>query len=822
MAGSYGSKKNGVRIGTFWDGIEISSDGSKARITDANVQIDRDVNINDSTNKLSVSGGAVTDDSWSNINVGGSGSERVKTVSATWVTLTYGATQSHNFSASMSGIDYAGGTVSNTDSVTYPARAYAAPAAPSGLSVVRNSDTSFSLAWLNNATASGPYTNVYVERSSNAGVSFAVVATLGAVTSWADAGTVANARYIYRVRAGNVSGYSGYVTSGEYGTTPTAPSSCSASWASDSQINVSWVNNTTILSGIYLERWDNVSNVWTQIASLGTTTIAYQDLSTLADRRYQYRVRAANLGIYSGYATSGYIATTPAAPINAVASKSGTSVTVSWTNKATYSTGVEIWHAANGVWDGAALATLASTATSYTHSSVNTAQTHQYRVRAANGRYSAYATTEVVQLLTAPLAPTIVANKLLFDAALEQVTVTWVHNSVDSTIQTAAEARISVLGANTWTTDSSLTTQTSKTFTTPVNGNSYEIQVRTKGGYASFGAWSASQIVTASATPSVTINTPVDPVISLTAVLAIGWTFYDPEGTSQASWVASLSKGGQILEELHGSTETTATFKSALANDSTYEVAVVAQDGSGLWSGLASRTYTTDFVDPPTGTLSIVFEPEYGRASLDIVTPAPAVGQADPIYAQVFRNGTLIADNLDPVSSTIDYVPPINTNVIYTVVVWSAIPTSSISEDYVVDTATPWVFINGGNGFSQVARLLGNPSVETSVEREKVLHQFAGRTKPVEFLGASRSRSYKLSGDVEGLANGTELGQWTAFEAIADLPAPLVYRDPIGRRVFVSIGEVTIKHDAKTSEHDGQKVNLASVSATLTEVDYAE
>ena len=819
MAGDWGGSHNGVKIGCFYDAIELSSDGSKARITDPRVEISRTVNISDSTNKLTVSGGCVTDDSWSNLNVGGSGTERIKTVGASWVTLTYGATSTHDFTASLSGVDYAGSTLTNTYTVTYPARAYAAPAAPSGMSVVRNSDTSFSLAWTNNSTASAPYTNVVLDRWVD-GV-WAAYTTLGAVTSYTDTGTSANHQYSYRVRATNVSGTSGYLYAPIYGTTPTIPSGVSASWASDNQINVSWTNNSTVVSNVFLYRWDNVGNAWNQIATLGSTTVAYQDLTTIVDRRYCYAVVAVNLGIASAMAYSGYINTTPAAPINAVASKSGTSVTVTWTNKATYSTAVEVWHAANSVWDGAALVSLASTATSYTHSSVNTAQTHQYRVRAVNTRNSDYATTGVVQLLTAPLAPTIVASKLVYDAALEQVVLTWVHNSVDSTIQTAAEARISILGANTWTTYTK-TVETTHTFTTPTNGKSYELQVRTKGGYASFGAWSASQIVTASATPSVTINSPVGAVLSLTAVLAVGWTFYDPESTSQAAWVATLSRAGQVLEELTGSSEKVCTFKTALANDTSYVVAVEAQDGSGLWSAVTSRTYTTDFVDPPTGTLTIAFEPEYGRSTMDVVTPAPTAGQAAPIYAQVFRDGVLIADNLSPVSSTIDYVPPINTSVVYKVVVWSAIPTNSISMDYVVDTATPWVFINGGNGFVQVARLLGNPSVEESVQREKVLHQFAGRTKPVEFLGSSRSRTYKLSGDVEGINNGSELGEWTAFEDIADLPAPLVYRDPMGRRSFVSIGEVSISHNTNVVEHDGKRVNLASVSATLTEIDYAE
>ena len=63
MAGGWGSKKNGIRIGAFWDGIQISGDGSQARITDPRIAIDRDVNIVDSDNNLSWSGGAVTDGS---------------------------------------------------------------------------------------------------------------------------------------------------------------------------------------------------------------------------------------------------------------------------------------------------------------------------------------------------------------------------------------------------------------------------------------------------------------------------------------------------------------------------------------------------------------------------------------------------------------------------------------------------------------------------------------------------------------------------------------------------------------------------------------
>ena len=45
MAGGWGSAKNSIRIGVFWDGVEYNSDKSQARITDPRIAIDRGVNI---------------------------------------------------------------------------------------------------------------------------------------------------------------------------------------------------------------------------------------------------------------------------------------------------------------------------------------------------------------------------------------------------------------------------------------------------------------------------------------------------------------------------------------------------------------------------------------------------------------------------------------------------------------------------------------------------------------------------------------------------------------------------------------------------------
>ena len=228
MAGGWGSKKNGIRIGAFWDGIQISGDGSQARITDPRVAIDRDVNIVDSSNNLSWSGGAVTDGSDSNLNLDGSGEKRIKNVSGQWQDLDYGSTKTVTFSASLSGVNYAGGTLTVSKSVTFPARAIDPPAAPTGLSATVNATTNTaSISWTNNATTSAPYTSLKLERSSNGGVTWVDIPLSGTPTSFSDTGLVENSRYRYRISAVNSSGSSAYATmTTDVYTTPSAPSSC--------------------------------------------------------------------------------------------------------------------------------------------------------------------------------------------------------------------------------------------------------------------------------------------------------------------------------------------------------------------------------------------------------------------------------------------------------------------------------------------------------------------------------------------------------------------------------------------------------------------
>ena len=189
------------------------------------------------------------------------------------------------------------------------ATAYTTPAAPTGCSASRSSDTSIKVSWTRDQKWSTVYQAQYIERSTDGG-SWSQVARLGnREYLWTDTTTSINHKYQYRVRAYNIANYSGYSTSGVVYTTPSAPTSCTAAKMSNTSIKVSWgmgSNYTNTWQNVYVERQTDGGS-WSQVASLGGTTSSWTDTGVSAGHKYAYRVRSHNTAGYSGYATSGTI-----------------------------------------------------------------------------------------------------------------------------------------------------------------------------------------------------------------------------------------------------------------------------------------------------------------------------------------------------------------------------------------------------------------------------------------------------------------------------------------------------------------------------------
>ena len=183
-------------------------------------------------------------------------------------------------------------------------------------------------------------------------------------------------------------------------------------------------------------------------------------------------------------------------------------------------------------------------------------------------------------------------------------------------------------------------------------------------------------------------------------------------------------------------------------------------------------------------------------------------------FVEVYRyddgNWTLVGTT-ETNGSLVDTTPPLGTEVAYKAVAVSYTPSSRDSNIAYVETPSPWIFLNGGPGFATRARLKANAAVDYTVGRSKVLHTFAGNQHATEFVGEARINEFKVQGAVAGYDLGkARWGDYKGFEDIADLPAPICYRDPMGRRVMGSLSDVSIRHET-TSE-------LTQVSFTVTKV----
>ncbi len=84
-----------------------------------------------------------------------------------------------------------------------------------------------------------------------------------------------------------------------------APSNLVGTKASSSQINLTWVDNSTNETGFKIER--KTGSTWTQIATVGANIETYKNKNLASNTTYYYRVRAYNIGGDSSYSNTVYV-----------------------------------------------------------------------------------------------------------------------------------------------------------------------------------------------------------------------------------------------------------------------------------------------------------------------------------------------------------------------------------------------------------------------------------------------------------------------------------------------------------------------------------
>ena len=170
-----------------------------------------------------------------------------------------------------------------------------APLAPSNLTATAVSGSQINVSWTDNANNEDGF---LLERSTD-GTTFVRLASLGAnVTSYSNGGLTAGTTYHYRVRAQNAGGYSVYsntasATPQAATTPPAAPTGLTAASVSQTQINLSWTDNSANEDGFIVEiSLDGVS--WTEKGRVGPNVTTFASGGLNKRTFYHHRVRSFN------------------------------------------------------------------------------------------------------------------------------------------------------------------------------------------------------------------------------------------------------------------------------------------------------------------------------------------------------------------------------------------------------------------------------------------------------------------------------------------------------------------------------------------------
>src|SRR5262245_40099290 len=176
---------------------------------------------------------------------------------------------------------------SNEDDAT----TFDVPPPPDSLTVSAVSNTQIDLSWLD---VSSNEDGFKIERKTGVAGTFAQIATVGAnVTSYSNTtGLSANTYYVYRVRTHNAGGNSSYSNEAGAKTLIKGPSNLAATAISSSQIDLTWIDQTSSESGFKIERKTGAGGTYAEIATVAANTTNYPNTGLATGTQYFYRVRA--------------------------------------------------------------------------------------------------------------------------------------------------------------------------------------------------------------------------------------------------------------------------------------------------------------------------------------------------------------------------------------------------------------------------------------------------------------------------------------------------------------------------------------------------
>ncbi|MFA5794136.1 MAG: fibronectin type III domain-containing protein [Candidatus Brocadiia bacterium] len=257
--------------------------------------------------------------------------------------------------------------------------------APTVLAASAISASLINLDWIDN---SNNETGFKIERKQEGDV-YAEIATAAAdATAFADtAAPVDGVNYYYRVKSINDTYESTYSNEPVVFAPINAPSSLSATGISNSQINLSWADNSGSETGFIIEKKTGLAGSYAPITTIvGSDVTSYQDGSLSDGIAYYYRICTYNSLADSGYSNEAYASTYINAPVELnTTSVSVSQIDLSWVDNSGSETGFKIERktAITGTY-AVVTSTVGANVTTYLDTNLVDGTVYYYRVCAYN------------------------------------------------------------------------------------------------------------------------------------------------------------------------------------------------------------------------------------------------------------------------------------------------------------------------------------------------------------------------------------------------------------------------------------------------------
>ena len=245
--------------------------------------------------------------------------------------------------------------------------------APSDLEAMSMSDSELLLTWTDNTGYEGGFK---IERDSGSG--FTETGTVSSdVTEFTDSGLTFGQDYNYRVAAYtsiNTSSWAIITAATEF----PAPSNLSASSVSDSELLLTWTDNTAYEAGFKIER--DAGSGFSEIGTVAEDVTEYTDTGLTYGQSYSYRVATFTASNMSSWAMATATTEFPAPSDLSATMISDSEIRLTWTDNTGYEMGFKIESD-----DGSGyveLGLVGSNVTDYIDSGLTSGQSYSYRVAA--------------------------------------------------------------------------------------------------------------------------------------------------------------------------------------------------------------------------------------------------------------------------------------------------------------------------------------------------------------------------------------------------------------------------------------------------------